>query len=194
MMFVVSCIHSLKTQLETKRFGNKRKKLTTTRSLPLCCSLVFVKKIEKKRKKVVKINGNKYILYLLHPLTPTPPPPPSRHIFLYRTSIESRVRSLESRVQSPESGVRSPESRVQSPESRVQSPESRVQSPESSPAFTLYRVSWQILNKAFPTVHRSPLRNLVNDEINSLNVTVMTATTHVSNSLGANSFSGKTKG
>ena len=27
MMFVVSCIHSLETQLETKRFGNKRKSL-----------------------------------------------------------------------------------------------------------------------------------------------------------------------
>ena len=48
MLFFASCSHSLKkSQLETKRVGIDDK-LTTTRSLSLCCSLVFVKKIKKK--------------------------------------------------------------------------------------------------------------------------------------------------
>ena len=45
MLFFASCIHSLKkSQLETKRVGNKRQ-ASTTKSLSLCCSLVFVKKL-----------------------------------------------------------------------------------------------------------------------------------------------------
>ena len=49
MLFFASCIHSLKkSQLETKRVGNTvNDKLTTARSLSLCCSLVFVKKLKK---------------------------------------------------------------------------------------------------------------------------------------------------